>query len=476
MQIVTNTPHLQRYAAEQTLSKLQGGSTHEAMVKVAGYILGEFGHLLQVPCTEYFTMLQQRFPSCSLQTKSLLLSAYAKLVTHTTDASFAEQVKTVFQRYHAYADVELQQRSVEYFAMAQYHEDKLKEVLAPMPAFPERSSSLERRAGGDAVDSSRALVQPAMAAKPATPGLIDFGMDELAPPRGGGGAAPPNAMNALDMLMDVAAPQRPGVGAAHPPAASGLDDLLGFGGAPTARPQPTVAASASVQPSLLHALALKDSGVLFEDACLQVGVKGEYRQSSGRLTLFLGNKHFAPLRLRADLRHVEGVRVALEAPLPQTLAEGQQATVQLTAVCAAPFATQPGLTIAYSSQSTQQEVVVNLPLPLFVTKFLAPAPPMDKNLFYQGWGRLTGPQKLETAVPLQTTQTMTSMLAGLQLPILPDIDPNPGNVFAACVLCTEAGQPLCVVRFEGGLKRLTVASPNPAVANAVQACILQLTN
>ncbi len=43
-----------------------------------GYILGEFGHLLNVPCSDYFSLLQQRFPAVGLQTKALLLSAYAK--------------------------------------------------------------------------------------------------------------------------------------------------------------------------------------------------------------------------------------------------------------------------------------------------------------------------------------------------------------------------------------------------------------
>ena len=79
VQIVTNNSELQRYAAEQVLLKLQAGSAHETMVKVAGYLLGEFGHLLSVPCSDYFFLLQQRFAACGLQTKALLLSAFAKV-------------------------------------------------------------------------------------------------------------------------------------------------------------------------------------------------------------------------------------------------------------------------------------------------------------------------------------------------------------------------------------------------------------
>ena len=51
------------------------------------------------------------------------------MVTHTSDAAFCEQVKMVFQRYHAFADVELQQRSIEYFSLAQLRGSTLKDVL-----------------------------------------------------------------------------------------------------------------------------------------------------------------------------------------------------------------------------------------------------------------------------------------------------------------------------------------------------------
>ncbi len=79
MQIVTNAPDLQAYATEQVLVKLREGSAHESMVKIAGYLLGEFGHLLRTGPSEYFALLQQRFAACSLPTRALLLSAYAKV-------------------------------------------------------------------------------------------------------------------------------------------------------------------------------------------------------------------------------------------------------------------------------------------------------------------------------------------------------------------------------------------------------------
>ena len=60
------------------------------------------------------------------------------MVTHTSDAAFASQVTAVFQRYHAFADVELQQRAIEYFSLAHLHGATLKDVLV-------RSQACERR-------------------------------------------------------------------------------------------------------------------------------------------------------------------------------------------------------------------------------------------------------------------------------------------------------------------------------------------
>ena len=60
------------------------------------------------------------------------------MVTHTSDAAFCEQVKMVFQRYHAFADVELQQRSIEYFSLAHLHGATLKDVLVRLSPVASR--------------------------------------------------------------------------------------------------------------------------------------------------------------------------------------------------------------------------------------------------------------------------------------------------------------------------------------------------
>lgn len=69
-----------RYAARTVFKALQSPTSHETCVKVGGYILGEFGHLISeqpesLPKTQLDT-LHNKFPTCSLETRAMLLSTY----------------------------------------------------------------------------------------------------------------------------------------------------------------------------------------------------------------------------------------------------------------------------------------------------------------------------------------------------------------------------------------------------------------
>lgn len=51
VQLVTNNEGSQSYAAEQVMEVLQRGASHEALVCLAAYVLGEYGKLVRVSCT-----------------------------------------------------------------------------------------------------------------------------------------------------------------------------------------------------------------------------------------------------------------------------------------------------------------------------------------------------------------------------------------------------------------------------------------
>eukprot|EP00271_Cylindrocystis_brebissonii_P023186 TRINITY_DN9462_c0_g1_i2.p1 TRINITY_DN9462_c0_g1~~TRINITY_DN9462_c0_g1_i2.p1 ORF type:complete len:1084 (+),score=251.00 TRINITY_DN9462_c0_g1_i2:248-3499(+) len=164
VQFVTNNEDLQAFAALKVKSAITDKvAVHETLVKAAGYILGEYSHLLsQHPgCSplEIFTLLNDKFPTVSTPTKALLLSSYIKILLHTqpADPQLVEEVNAVFKKHESYIDAEVQQRAVEYKALSQ-RGGSMADVLAEMPKFPERESALLKRAedstDGDAEEKS----------------------------------------------------------------------------------------------------------------------------------------------------------------------------------------------------------------------------------------------------------------------------------------------------------------------------------
>uniref|UniRef100_G3RTG9 AP-2 complex subunit alpha n=1 Tax=Gorilla gorilla gorilla TaxID=9595 RepID=G3RTG9_GORGO len=84
LQIVTNRDDVQGYAAKTVFEALQAPACHENMVKVGGYILGEFGNLIagdprSSPPVQ-FSLLHSKFHLCSVATRALLLSTYIKFI------------------------------------------------------------------------------------------------------------------------------------------------------------------------------------------------------------------------------------------------------------------------------------------------------------------------------------------------------------------------------------------------------------
>lgn len=147
IQIVVNRPDVQGYAAKTVFEALQAPACHENMVKVGGYILGEFGNLIagdprSSPSIQ-FELLHSKYHLCSSQTRCLLLSTYVKFVNLFNEIK--PQIQDILRQDANLksADVEIQQRTVEYLQLSQIGDaDVLATVLEEMPAFAERESSI----------------------------------------------------------------------------------------------------------------------------------------------------------------------------------------------------------------------------------------------------------------------------------------------------------------------------------------------
>ncbi|XP_051778763.1 AP-2 complex subunit alpha-2 isoform X3 [Erpetoichthys calabaricus] len=201
IQIVINREDVQGYAAKTVFEALQAPACHENLVKVGGYILGEFGNLIagdrrSSPLIQ-FNLLHSKFHLCSVPTRALLLSTYIKFV------NLFPEIKTTIQdvlrsdSQLRNADVELQQRAVEYLRLSCIAStDILATVLEEMPPFPERESSilakLKKKKGPGMVSEieetkkernveMNGSTEPATNASTVTP-LSSFFLDLLAQP------------------------------------------------------------------------------------------------------------------------------------------------------------------------------------------------------------------------------------------------------------------------------------------------------
>lgn len=148
VQIVVNNEELQPYATHTLLQYLKSPTFYEAMVKIGGYVLGEFGHLIADTqgCTpiEQFLALNHKFNLVSPFTKALLLSTYIKFVNLFPEIK--PQLIRVFQDHSRSLNSELQQRACEYLVLASLpSDDLLRTICDEMPPFPERASILLSR-------------------------------------------------------------------------------------------------------------------------------------------------------------------------------------------------------------------------------------------------------------------------------------------------------------------------------------------
>ncbi|KAI0514317.1 hypothetical protein KFK09_010352 [Dendrobium nobile] len=507
VQFVTNNEDLQPYAAAKARVYLDKPALHETMVKVGSYLLGEYGHLLarRPGCNpkELFAVINEKLPTVSPPTVAILLSSYAKMLLHTQppDPELQEQIWAIFRKYESYVDVEIQQRAVEYFALSKKGA-ALMDVLAEMPKFPERQSALLRKAEDIDADTaeqsaiklrsqqqtSNALVVtdqlPAngshsvgqlklvkIPSQNMEASSVDQGRIEV---YGAVSKVDPEAASSADLLGDLLGPlaiegppnalieEEQSQGIEANPSSPGALALAALGDQPN-----------SAQPIIniverFSALCLKDSGVLYEDPHIQIGVKAEWKAHHGRLVLFLGNKNISPLAsVRALILPPRHLKMELSL-VPETIPPRAQVQCPLDVVNLQASRDVPVLDFGYRFGTTMVNVKLRLPMPL--NKFLQPMT-VSAEEFFPYWKSIPGPpMKLQEVVrgvkPLSLSE-LANLFASLHLGISQGLDLNPNNLVASATFCSDNSRAiLCLVRVETdpadrSQLRLTVASGDP---------------
>jgi AP-2 complex subunit alpha len=167
VQIVTNHPQgdLQAYTAATLLVAASPRRCHETAVRIAAYVLGEFGFLIAerpgMSGEEQFRILHQHWATSDAQTRAILISTYAKLANLYEECR--PLVAPVFARCKNSVDVEIQQRSAEYASMREaFSPEAVEDLLREMPPFEDRrQSALEQRLREKEGDDSAAVAKAA---------------------------------------------------------------------------------------------------------------------------------------------------------------------------------------------------------------------------------------------------------------------------------------------------------------------------
>lgn len=167
VQIVTNHPQgdLQAYAAATLLVSASPRRCHETAVRVAAYVLGEFGFLIAerpgMSGEEQFRILHQHWHNSDGTTRAILISTYAKLANLYEECR--PLVAPVFARCKNSVHVEIQQRSAEYAAMREaFSPEAVEDLLREMPPFEDKEqSALEMRLKEKEGEDSAAVVKAA---------------------------------------------------------------------------------------------------------------------------------------------------------------------------------------------------------------------------------------------------------------------------------------------------------------------------
>ncbi|XP_042298144.1 AP-2 complex subunit alpha-2 isoform X2 [Sceloporus undulatus] len=490
IQIVINRDDVQGYAAKTVFEALQAPACHENLVKVGGYILGEFGNLIagdprSSPLIQ-FNLLHSKFHLCSVPTRALLLSTYIKFV------NLFPEIKTTIQdvlrsdSQLKNADVELQQRAVEYLRLSTIAStDILATVLEEMPPFPERESSilakLKKKKGPNTVTdleetkkernsdmngSTEATIMNASTASTPSPSADLLGL----------GAAPvtnsvPPPTSSGSLLVDVFSDTSATPASLAPSSEDNFASPDLVSSEQVVSEEPVDAVHDADEP--FHKFICKNNGVLFENQLLQIGLKSEFRQNLGRMFIFYGNKTSTQfINFTSTLVCSDDLQSSLNLqtkPVDPTVEGGAQVQQIVNIECISDFMEAPVLNIQFRYGGTLQNISVKLPITL--NKFFQPTE-MASQDFFQRWKQLSSPQQevqniFKANHPMDTEITKAKII-GFGTALLEDVDPNPVNFVGAGIIHTKSIQIGCLMRLEPNLQaqmyRLTLRTSKETVS------------
>lgn len=463
VQIVTNNEELQPYAAQHIFDYLKMENCHDSLVKIGGYILGEFGHLIAdnkgSSPIEQLMLLQTKMISAPDPTRALLLSTFVKFVNLFPEIK--PQLLQMFQFYSHSPDSELQQRACEYLTITTLPtDDLLRTICDEMPPFSERASILlqrlhkksagmsERRTwvvGGKDANADKkevSLAQQPTGLKRSFTTIVN----------GGSGKNTTNTNGAAS--RDVSGFSQNG---GNSSASKDLEGLDMNGHSSDAAAAANLASTTHLSPDWelgYEQMYFANEGVLYEDPQIQVGIRAEYRGHLGVVKLYFTNKAAFPIgsfTTTIDNKSAPNLKIDTKT-LPDSHVDADS-QAQQTVVCTsvAPFSEPPTIRISYLAGALQG---YTLKLPILPHRFMDPSE-LSAEDFFKRWRQIgAGPLEAQSTFGLRTSSTELSdsyvraTVQGFRWRILDNVDPNPKNVVGCAVLQLEKGKTGCLLRLE----------------------------
>ncbi|KAG8234125.1 hypothetical protein J437_LFUL007491 [Ladona fulva] len=472
IQIVINRDDVQGYAAKTVFEALQAPACHENMVKVGGYVLGEFGNLIagdqrSSPLVQ-FQLLHSKYHLCSPMTRALLLSTYIKFVNLFPEIK--QQVQEVFRQHSNLrsADAELQQRASEYLQLSIIAStDVLATVLEEMPAFPERESSilavLKRKKPGRVPEAAGDVKEGKGAPAP-----ISAANHQAAVAQDGRGS--PQVHNAVS-----------GASAS----ASASADLLGLSTPPASHPSAATASAPGHMGVLVDVL-----GDIYNSSTTNASGTASptpaVNQQQNANNNYDAQGSYNPKKVSSPSSLANKLNLQLK-PVEPLLEAGAQVQQLLNAECVEDYtgyvaqhliynvlhiSDTPSMIITFIYNNVPQKLTVKLPLT--INKFFEPTE-MNGDAFFTRWKNLGGNQQRSQRIfkatqPMDNASTRAKLL-GFGIQLLDGIDPNPENFVCAGIIHTRTQQIGCLLRLEPNkqaqMYRLTVRSSKESVSQEV---------
>lgn len=462
---------LQRHAASKAYQNLTSQrAPHDTLLRLGAYLIGEFGHLLPQSVTPRakFEALHRHYARGSQQTKAIILLASVKLLNG--NEALKGEVGSFLKEIQDSADVDLQQRTVELLQLAR-DQDKLDQVLSPMPAYAEsvqRNNPLVQRLKFSSKNRAHTRAELEEAAR------SEGGMYKPGGTKKGDGDVRP--LEIPDPGQVNTAKSSPSPQAVSESESSDSEDA----------PEPTANGTGSGPsgPSpkdLWLQLCLAPVGRFYNSPHLVLEMKQEYNAATGRLTILFKNTSKGAIgNIRVQIPEVAFMKAQTFSEVPSSMKPGEQAQHLVQVQCLRPFLQPARYAVEYCTAPGEPPQQVPLLLPAVVTKFISPAE-VQPAQFMPFFESLAGqPRELLSVGKAKQppNQWLNYLQKGFNMFVLPGS--GPAQTLAAGTLNTatpDASQPgkmmtvpiLVRLEYEGNqqLVRLTVRTQHGEVTSSV---------